>query len=281
MLLCHLLPMHAFLCRGVCFPSPLPHSRVSDPAASWLTRLQMQGHAVRQWGCQFRTSAIGSEYSSFVWQHPQMICIRCLKSINEWSYSLCRQWIALWVNTEAKFRIILNIFISVLQCPFGSQTGAFQLILSLFSHEAASSTLGRDGYIWLFCPLQPLFNTGRIHPGEKRQDSAKGSAEREVEIWSKASARTLKQWEREWVSRAAHGGEGYFLLQVYYFASVLSRILTVLQQWKMSFKTLNYFTKVKMVFPSFFNDNWSIVPIFCPNQKIYFPHCHKLLSIFL
>lgn len=67
--------------RYFCFPSPLPHSRVSDPAASWLTRLRMQGHAVRQRGCQFGTSPTGSEHSSFVCQHPQIISICCLKSI--------------------------------------------------------------------------------------------------------------------------------------------------------------------------------------------------------
>lgn len=48
------------------FPSPLPHSRASDPAASGLARLQMQGHAVRQRGCQFRTSPTGSEHSSLL-----------------------------------------------------------------------------------------------------------------------------------------------------------------------------------------------------------------------
>lgn len=43
--------------RYFCFPSLLPHFRVSNPAlatsASWLTKLHMQGHSVRQWGCQF------------------------------------------------------------------------------------------------------------------------------------------------------------------------------------------------------------------------------------
>lgn len=38
--------------RYFCFPSPLPHFRVSNPAlatsASWVTRLRMQGHSVRQ-----------------------------------------------------------------------------------------------------------------------------------------------------------------------------------------------------------------------------------------
>lgn len=62
-----------------CFPSPVPRSRVTDPADSpgW----RIQGHEVRQRGCQFRTSPSGSEHSSFVCQHPQIITICCLKCI--------------------------------------------------------------------------------------------------------------------------------------------------------------------------------------------------------
>lgn len=43
--------------RYFCFPSLLPHFRLCNPvlatSASWPTRLRMQGHCVRQRGCQF------------------------------------------------------------------------------------------------------------------------------------------------------------------------------------------------------------------------------------
>lgn len=160
---------HACLsvCRGIFAFLPLCHIPVSDPAASWLTRLQMQGHAVRQRGCQFRTSPTGSEHSGFVCQHPQIISICCLKSIKERSYSLCRQWFALWVTTEAKFRIILNIFISILVPKLGCSNSFWVWSLmrqyqhfeemdvsdcaALYSHSSklAESTQGKRGRILL------------------------------------------------------------------------------------------------------------------------------------
>lgn len=199
-------------------------------------------------------------------------------------------WLALWVTTEAKVRIIINTFISILQCPFGSQTVVFQLIQSLLPYEAALSTLWRDGYFvpGLCCPVQPLFNRGRINPGEKRQDPSKGSAEREVEMWSKASVKTLKQRESGWVSGAARATqlweEGLFvsaglILCLCFIHSI--NCFAIVENADSRWKMLNYFTKVTTLFSSFFNDNWSIVPIFSPNLKIYFPSCYTFLSIFL